>query len=359
MKKINILQYNTLIWFIIRACYLELTLTNMINIVKEDSWISALLGSIFGLIPFFIFENIKNRKPDESFISLTKKLYKSNVINTILLIGCLIISAGTFWILVHFSNSLFLYKTSLWIIGLTLIIPIGYTVSKNIHVIAKVSEILFFISVIINIIIMFGLTGGIDINNLKPILQTSPNNIIFSSFILTITNISKLFFLTIIPKKMIKNYTTKKTLLFYIITCINLIDITISIICIFGINIALLYEYPAFQILKRVSLLGVIDRLESILSVEALFSLFIEMIIIIYFIKQITLNTFKIKKTNRYVIPSICLITYILSNIFFKNHESGETFLSTHMLYITLIICIVIPLITLFKLIKKSKIVKK
>lgn len=358
MRKISSLQYSIFIWFLIRACFLELTLTSILYKIKEDAPISLLLGSFFGLLLLLIFEKLKNYYPNSCLTDINEKIFKhGKIVNIILLIGLLTINISTLWILNHFANSLFLYKTNLWIISIVLIIPIAYTSSKQMHIIAKVCEILFYISVIINILIMLGLFSGIDLNNLKPFFESKKENILYCSGLFLLTNISKMFLLTVIPRNSVKNYSFKKNIVFYVLSCLNIIQITISIICIFGIDLSLLYEYPAFQILKRVNLLGVLDRLESILSIEALFSLFIELVLTTYYIKKIFKNISK--KTDKYIVPFICLITYFLSNVIFKTHEAGEDFLSNQMLWIILVTCIIVPTLILFKLIKNSKVVKQ
>ena len=352
MKKINSLEYNTLIWFILRSCFTELSFTTLIYHIKQDSWISIIIGTILGLIPFTIYEIIKKKYPNDNLITINKKIYKNfgNIINIILLIGCLIVSSCIFWILIHFTNTLFLSKTSPWIISLALIIPIGYASTKNIHIIGKISLILFYISILFNIIIMTGLTGNIDINGLKPLLENNLNKIILSSSFFIGFNISKLFFLTAITKNEINNYSTKINLLTYIISCLNLFSILITTICVFGIDLTSIYEYPAFQILKRVNILGTLDRIENILSLEAIFSDFVQIIIIIYYAKTIIKETFNTKqKTNKYIVIFICLFTILISNNFLLSNKEGEHFFETYLLYIIYFICILIPLITFLK----------
>ena len=352
MKKINSLEYNTFIWFIIRSCFTELTFTTLIYHIKQDAWISIIIGSILGLIPFTIYEALKKKYPNDNLIILNKKIYKKcgNIINILLLIGCLIASFCLFWILMHFTNALFLSKTSPWIISIALILPIGYASTKNIHIIGKISLILFYINILFNIIIMTGLTGNIDINGVKPILEKNISNIFYCSTFFIGFNIAKLFFLTVISKKEIKNYSPKINLITYIISCINMLSIVIATICVFGIDLTTLYEYPAFQILKRVNILGTIDRIESILSLAAIFSDFILIIIVMYYTRIIIKETFYTKqKTNKYIIISICLFTVLTSNTIFLTHEEGEQFFQTTLLYIIYFICILIPFITLLK----------
>lgn len=352
MKKITSLEYNTIAWYLIRACFAELTFTTILYNIKQDSWISIILGTIIGLLPFFLYEYFKNKFPNLTLIEVNKITWKKfgNVINFIILIGSLIIAICTFWIFIHFANSLFLYKTSAWIISIAFIIPIWFAANKDIHVLSKVSLILFYITIIFTIFIILGLTKNIDISNIKPFFENNLNNILNNSLLFVGINISKLFFLSIIPKNQVKKYSLKTNLLFYLIICFSLFEITFTTICVFGIDLSTLYEYPAFQILKRVNILGVLDRIENILSIEALFSLFIQSTLIIYYIKETISKTFNLnKKTNKYIITFICLIIYFTSNIIFVTHESSEKFFTNSLIYITYIILFFIPLLTFTK----------
>ena len=356
MKKINSLEYNTMLWFLIRASFTEITFTALLYKLKQDAWISIIIGSLIGLIPLFIYEKLKAKFPSETILSLNNKIFKKGkIINYLILAGTLINAICTFWILIHFANSIFLYKTSLWIISIAFIIPIIYTASKGLHVIGKISLMLFYVSVFFSILIILGLTGNIDISNVKPILENNIKSIFNESLFFIGTNILSMFYLNIIPKNKITNYSVKKNLIFYTLICLNMLNITFTTICVFGIDLSRLYEYPAFQILKRVNILGILDRIESILSIESMFSLFIQMTITISCIKEIITTYHENKKTNKYIIPFICLIIFIISNIIFKTHESGEGFLRNEYIIVTYITCLILPLITLIKSIKIIK----
>ena len=153
MKKITSLEYNTISWFLIKACFQELTFAILLSRIKQDTWISILIGCILGLISFFMFEYLKNKYPDDNLISLNNKLWKKKgkIINVILIIGSLIIVTCNFWILINFAKALFLYKTSLWITSIAFIIPIAYAATKKINIISKVSLMLFYVSIFFSI----------------------------------------------------------------------------------------------------------------------------------------------------------------------------------------------------------------
>ncbi len=361
MKKISSFEYNTLIWFLIRACFTELTFSTILYHIKQDTWISIIIGIILGLIPLILYEYLKQKYPDETIISLNNKLWKNfgKILNFIVFIGSLAIVTCTFWILVHFANALFLYKTNLWIISLALIIPICYAATKEINIISKISLMLFYVSILFNVLIFIGIIGNVDINNVKPIFENSISNIFNCSFMFIGINIMKLFYLNIINKNIIKKYSSKQSILLYLITSVNLLIIAFTTICVFGIDLSTLYEYPAFQILKRVNILGIFDRIESILSIEALFSMFIQITIIIYYLKETIKETFFTnEKTDKYIIISICLFIFIISNIIFITHEAGEKFFTGPLLYLTYIVLFIIPLITFFKSLNDVKVLK-
>lgn len=350
MKKINSLEYYTLIWFSIRSCFPELTFTLILHLIKEDTWISIIIGSIIGIIPFLIYEKIKEKYPKDTLLTINRKIFPKigKIINFIISLTCLLTAIYVFWILIKFTNSLFLYKTKPWIVSIALIIPIYYTSSKDIHIISKVSLILFYISALFQIIITTGLIKNIDLNNIKPILQNNIPSIFNSSLIYITINLSKLFFLTIIPNEKIKNYSFKKSILIYIITNIAILNIIISTIGTFGINLSMLYEYSAFQVLKRVNILSTFNKMESILALEAIFALFIQEIIIIYYIKKI-INIKIVKKANKYIPLLICLIILLVSNNIFQTYKIENIFFKKYIIYLIYPLFIILPLITYLK----------
>ena len=74
---------------------------------------------------------------------------------------------------------------------------------------------------------------------------------------------------------------------------------------IFGIKLAMLYQYPEFQILKHVALIGLSSRLDSILFIQWIFDILILIIIGLYYIVDTTHMFIKEKK-------NICLFIYCL-----------------------------------------------
>ena len=357
MKKITSLEYNTLIWFLTRATFIEITAEILLNTAHQDSWISIIIAIVFGIIPFFLYSYLKNKFPDKNIITLNKEKFGKfgTFLNLILIASTLIFTICSFWIVVNFIDSQYLYRTPTIMIIIILILPVIYTIIKDFHIFSKVSLIMFYISLFFIIIILTGLISNIDINNIKPILNNSPNNILYGTFCFIGFNILPLFLLNIIPQNKIKNYSPKKSFVFYLISSLSLLNVMFLTISIFGIHLSELYNYPSFHLLKRVSVLDIIDRVESILSLEWFLALFVQIITALFFIKEALKETFKPKeKTNNIIMIIVCLIIAFLTQIIFTTKGTEIAYFKNQLIYILYISYFLIPIITLLKSLKKT-----
>lgn len=357
MKTINSLEYNTLLWFLTRATFIEITAEILLNTAHQDSWISIIIAIIIGLLPFSLFSYLKNKYPDQNIIKINKtKLGKfGTLLNLILIASTLIFAICSFWIIVHFIDSQYLYRTPIMIIIIVLILPVIYTIIKNIHIFSKVSLIMFYISLFFILVILIGLVGNINIDNLKPIFNNSPNNILYGSFCFIGFNVLPLFLINIIPKNKIKGYSPKKSFIFYLISGLSLLNVMFLTISIFGIHLSELYNYPSFHLLKRVSVLDIIDRVESILSLEWFLALFVQIVISLFFIKEALKETFQTKeKTNNIIMIIVCLFIAFLTNFIFTTQGTELAYFKNILIYILYIAYFIIPLIIFFKSLKKT-----
>ena len=83
-----------------------------------------------------------------------------------------------------------------------------------------------------------------------------------------------------------------------------------------------LYEYPEFQVLKYVSLIGISARIDGILIIQWIFDLMVFMMVGMYFILECTNSLFEVNKhIFSIVIGTILIILneYIISNMLISN----------------------------------------
>ena len=339
MKKISSLEYNSLIFFVMRASFMGLALGNIINITKQDSWIPGLISLFLGLIPLTIFIYLKNYDKDKNIAELVLSLFKKSgiLINIIMITGGFLFALVSFSNLTNFVNSQFLFNTNHIIVAICFIIPIIYALAKGINPISKTSLLTFFIVLFIIITLIIGVFDGIDLERLKPYLRANTLNIIHSSAIIIAFNIVPLFLLTIIPTNKIENYSTKKTIVFYIITLLSIINAIFLVLSVLGTDLALLYQYPEFNILKKFEVGDFIDRIESIFSLEWVIALIIQIIIALYFVEKTIKTTFKTnEKTSKLIIIASCFILIILNEKLFITNATANVFYNGPMVIIML-----------------------
>lgn len=358
MNKITKTQIGSLTYFIVRAYFIGITFNNLINISKQDSYLSIIIGFIIGFIPLLFIYYIFNYEPSLSLPQKNKKLFGNilgTIINILLILFTFFIVLFIFGNLVTFIFSQYLNRTPTVVISIVFIIAIIYVLSHGISNICKTAVILVFFSFLLYVISISGLIGKISVDNLKPFLEFGYKPIFKASYSYIAYNVLPLYLLLIIPKNDIKDKKFfKSVILFYIIASVILMTILLATMGIFGLKLSYLYEYPEFQVLKYVSFIGLSARVEGILIIQWIFDLLIFIIIGLYFIMESINTIFKINKVLLSVILAIALVILnemITSNIIINNLSTN---ILHHIFFIFLSLFLTIMFITI-KLKKNKK----
>lgn len=335
MKQIN---YNSMIWFLLRASLVGSGTSIILSLSGRDSLICIFISFILGFIPLILFHKFK-------YVFINNKNYIFNIITSFTVFIFIFI---LYWNLIHFISTEFLYKTPLLIISICFIIPIFYASTKSINTINKLSLICFYFVLLSLVLIILGLTKEIKITNLFPIFETNKLNLIKSIFFIFVYNVLPLFILTMIDNKKIENYSIKKTMFFYSLTFLSILNFFFILISCFSVELSNLYDYAEFHIFKRVSLGDFIDKVESFLSIEWIIGLIISIIIGIQYLKKTYISYFSLKYKNAFVFI-ICLLLALLSSFSFQNLTSFQNFVSSYLIIFIFIGFFICPLIFILK----------
>lgn len=360
MKKLSTLQFCAIEYFLILANNVGLTTYILFHYAKQDGIISIILGSILGIIPLLVYLKIMNTNPELNiFEKIDLKFKKIGfIINLILVIGVSYFTAINYNNLIDFISSQYLSKTPQIVIALSFLPAIIYILNKGTTVIGRTVFILLILSTSLVTLTIIGLIWQIKIENILPILENGIKNPIICSLIYIAYNITPIFLLTVIPKNEIldKEKFNKRVIITYILANITILLIFFLTLSILGANLANLYQYPEYDVLKKVSLIGFIERTESAISLRWTFYVFTITIMGILFITKYIKHILKIKneKTNKKIISIISLIIVLWGKFIFQNSNKFNLMTYNKLPIIFGIVLILIPLFITFKTVKSK-----
>ena len=320
-EKINSLQFvNTYILCIISAS-IGLSLFTTIKIAGHNSYIGTLLGIFMGLIPLFFFLYIFNYKKDLSLYEKTIYIFGrilGNIINILITLLFVVIAISVLFNLSNFIVSQYLADTPLLLVMSVFMIVVYHILNKGIETITRVSSISIVIVLFLFLFSFIYLSQEFQLDNLKPILEHGLKNPILGGFINMLIALSPMYTLLIIPKNNLvdKEKVTKYICIGYLLSGFIVFSVSILSNGILGRYLIELYQYPGYTSLKKISLFGFIDRIENFISLHWILSSFINISMILYFIK----TNIKRKENSKILNLLLCTIVVVLSYKIFNNN---------------------------------------
>ncbi len=338
------LAYTTICYFLCRTFFIGITFFILIKEAKQDAWISVLLAFIIGFIPIILIQYIasyeSNKSLKEKFQELFPYTNKFFILFTI--IGIFMLATLSFWNLCNLITSQFLNKTPKIVVGISFLVPILLILSKEEKVIPRVSTILFYLSFFLFIISFIGLIFQFELDNFSPAMINFPTKPIISYIGFQILPI---FLILFFPNQNIQKSIKKG----YILSSIILFIHVLLLIGVLGVELATIYQYPEFHILKR-AYQGILTyRLENALSIQWIFDIFIYCVVSLKGCNDL-LNLNKGIKLSFLPIGMTFLAAYL-----FKDNIIANTLFNNYLYYIVPLFFSIIILSLSFKIFIKKR----
>lgn len=324
MEKISYKEVFVLTFFVSVTLFIGFGDVRMMTVAGNSSLLSILIGTVIGMIPILIIVYIsKFTKNDSLFTVLKDKFGVFGIILNILLCICAIAFLFlTSWLFVQFVISQFLTRNSYYILAIVFFGICAFTASKGIQVISRVSLIFYMITFIAIIIIIGFLIPNVEINNILPIFDVSKTNFIKSIFLISCLAAIPCFIILGIPRKnLVDEKKYKYGLIFgYVLACLICLMILFFIISVYGVDLAKIFSYPSYNVLKKIHALNFIERVENIASVSIFAFYFGSFFATLHFCGECLKDSFSIKSKNikNILIYVIGIIVPIISIWFFK-----------------------------------------
>ena len=349
-EKISSLQIGSLVWCLMLSSYMGIVPFVLFSRLKQDSWLAVILDFIIGLLVITIYLYIWNKEPDKTIFEKIKFVFGKKIgtiINFLLVLSATYMTITYFYSMISFISSQYLIKTPTFFIMIVFGIPSAYLVNQKLKVIGRVSFSLWIISAILFGFTFFGLSSQLEISNLFPIAENGILPIFKGSIICMPYTHFVLLLLLAIPKNCIldKEKLNKRVMLFYTLTFIATFIGIFFITTTLGGELAKMYQFVEFQVLKRVSIIGFIERIESTLSIRWILYMFVTAIMGLFFIKTYIRNTFpKVQSKEKTIMIIILIILYILSDYIFPNYTLAHNIIIKIIPYFLYLFYVLLPL---------------
>lgn len=292
-NRLQFIEIAALIYFIVRSSYIGIGIDSYLYYGKVDGYLSIIIGSIIGIIPLLLILKISNINRDKNINQMLETLMGKKIgklISLVLLGFTFFYATILFYDLINFIASEYLYKTPYFLIGIMIIIPIIYVLTKGLKTICRTTLILFIMSIILYLFSIIGLIPNFSFNKMLPFLENGLKGPLIGSIHHIAYAILPLFTLTIIPRKDFEGEkkNNKRMILVHFIAIILIFISLCNVIGVLGIDLALLYQYPDYHMLRRIQVGGFIQRTESILAIQWLLCLFVMIVFCMYYCLKTT-----------------------------------------------------------------------
>ncbi len=354
-EKINSLQLGAIMSMLMISSFLGIGMYSITKIAGVDSYLCLIIASIIGIsilcINFKIFDFEKNLSIPQKIDLLFGKII-GNIIKIILIICIFIMAIVSMYNLSNFITSQFLKDTPTLFIAIFFGIIIYIVNIKGIEVMSRTIFILYIMCILLFTFSLIGIWPNFDLENLKPFLENGLEKPLIGSIYNLLLNIVPIFLILIIPKNNLVNIKKVNNTLtiFYVFSVIIKTVLILITIGVLGIKLVSIYQYPEYMVMKRISILNFIDRIENILTIQWMYGLFSSISFMIYYIS----NTIKPNNINKKILLTIIIAVLIVANYIFKNNIIFNSF--THK-YIPIIMFVIlfIHIITFIKILFHKK----
>lgn len=308
------------------CCGLYLGLGNVILIRKAGSevLVSMLIGVVIGLIPVLMYLKISSTLPELNIYEKNKKLFGKvigNIINVLLLIVYIAILVIALRSIIIFLTSKYFMNTPFYLIGLLILSTVIIICFRGLETIARISQVTFFASILLVLLIEVFLLKYVEIGNILPMFTTEGyvNNIISGSIYYAASCALLTMLLLCINKSKVtdqKNYN-KNVIIFYLVASLSLTVVMFFVVACFGYKLTSLFRYPEYILLKKISLSNADLHLENLLAFRWIFYM-LALANVSFYGVMIGIKSFSKKiKLNKIIVVIIALLTLPIAKMAF------------------------------------------
>jgi spore germination protein KB len=336
-----------------------LTLAFVNQITRQNTWIVTLTGLIATLPLAIVYTALSNKFPGRNLIEINERVYGAYLgkfISIMYLSYFFLIVPYNLRFMGDFLTSFLFPETPMIVFIILFALLCSWAVRSGIEVIARCSPFLVIISFVVTAVTILLLLNVIKLSNLLPIFDLNLKQAIQGTHIMVAIPFGEVIvFLMINSNTNNIKQIKKTTLLGLVIGAIYMIFIAIRSTTVLGI-LNLNQVSPAYQAVRSINVADVLTRLESLITLTLLITIFIK-ICLFYYASVLGIAEVLKLRTYKPLVTPIGIIMISLSILIYDNALEISVIAANIYPAFVIPIQIFIPVVTLILTGKRKQII--
>lgn len=317
---------------------------------RQNAWISALIATAVGLIAVYMYSKLAKLYPKLTLIEVIQTAFGKwigTTISFLTLMYFLVVSAGSMREISDFVISEMLPGTPSPAVLFLFILIVIMATRLGLEVISRTGEIFTPMLVILFLVLTIAIVPQMEIVRMLPILDDGFKPVLKGSISITAyTFLEPVIFLMILPYVEQQHKITKGLIWGCILGgLVIFITITVSIL-VLGPDLTTRDIYPSYNIARRISVGGFFERVEAMIALLWLLTLFIEVTLYFYAFVLGLSQLLKLKEYRVLTLPT-GLILVTLVPLIAPNYTYYNTVFDNYWVYYVITFGLFLPLVLL------------
>ncbi|WP_399632964.1 endospore germination permease [Sporosarcina sp. SG10008] len=347
--KINSNQFLVLvIFFTIGTSILEVP-SVLAAKTNQDAWITAIIGMGIGFLVIWFFTAIALWFPHLTYVQINEKVYGKwigKAVSVLFVMMSLLYASTLLFQSGNFFNTHIMPNTPVSALNILMAGIMVLGVYLGLETIARSAEIFAAFFIITFIVFTVLIVPDIRFDNIKPVFEAEPKTMIKSSFFFVlISSGNAIVLLMIFPAFINKVKQAKKSFLIgNLIGGLIIILITFLSISVLGAAKTANEVYPSYELAKRISVGNFIERIEVLMALLWIISLYFKLILYFYATILAIAQILNLKDYRPIIMP-MGIIAVVLSLVVYPNIIYKQNWDNTTGNSLTLVVGIIFPLL--------------
>lgn len=298
------------------------------SLAMQNAWISSIIAVLISIPVVLIYGRIVNRYPGKNFFDILEEVFGKiigKIISILFILQSLFLCAYILNDFVDFIKITALFKTPTVVLMIFIGILSMWMIKEGIEVLAAWAQFFIRILLIFMVIMWIFLTPEMNIYNLQPIAHGNIKEIFSESVNLMTFPFTEIlifinFFDCVKTKNNVKNSFLKPLIISGVLcTIISMINLMIL-----GPEGYSSFNYPGYEVIKRLKIQQEFQRVEIIVSTAFVIIEFLQINFCLLAVSKGVSKVFNLQSYKNIITPIIALLINLTYSIFKSSMESSE-----------------------------------